>query len=150
MQACYSGNPEYSGKVTCLDLMFTFLVQNFTDCLSIIITQTRHQTKWHQSNNTSGEHKDFKNSNIPEILKYTFPNGDHVKMWADLNSRNWDQILWEVQNIENTKESFTKVLIDTAKKIALKRKNYAALWQVKLWIDSIESTVRKTINSNFR
>ena len=60
-------------------------------------------------------------------MKYTFPNGDHVKMWADLNSRNWDQILREVQNIENTKESFTKVLIDTAKKIALKRKNYAAL-----------------------
>ena len=48
-------------------------------------------------------------------------------MWADLNSRNWDKILREVQNIENTKESFTKVLIDTAKKIALKRKNYAAL-----------------------
>ena len=37
-------------------------------------------------------------------------------MWADLNSRNWDQILREVQNIENMKESFTKVLIDTAKK----------------------------------
>ena len=37
-------------------------------------------------------------------------------MWADLNGRNWDQILREVQNIENMKESFTKVLIDTAKK----------------------------------
>lgn len=48
-------------------------------------------------------------------------------MWADLNSRNWDQILREVQNIENTKESFTKVLIDTAKKNCIEKEELCSI-----------------------
>ena len=40
-------------------------------------------------------------------------------MRTDLNSRNWNQILGGIQNIENARDSFTKVLIDTAKKASI-------------------------------
>lgn len=94
--------------------MLTFHVENFTDCLSIRITSISQ----YQTNNISGEHKDFKNSNTPEILKY-ISTMDHIQMRTDLNSRNWNQILGGVQNIENARDSFTKVLIDTAKKASI-------------------------------
>ena len=37
-------------------------------------------------------------------------------MRAALKETNWDQVLGDVENLENAKENFTRVLIDTAKK----------------------------------
>ena len=61
---------------------------------------------------TSGEHKEFENNITPEISKYNFNNGDHVKMRAVLKEINWDQILGGTQNIEKANENFTRALID--------------------------------------
>ena len=45
----------------------------------------------------SGEHKEFENNITPEVSKYNFNNGEHVKTWAALKETNWDQVLADIQ-----------------------------------------------------
>ena len=60
--------------------------------------------------------KKFKNSISPEISKYNFNNGYHVKMRIALKETNWDQVIGHKQNIEKANENFARVLLDAAKK----------------------------------
>ena len=72
--------------------MFTNAVEAFKDCRSIIMTPiSDHKMVTFNINDIIGEHREFENNIILEILKYNFHNRDHVKMRAALKETNWDQ-----------------------------------------------------------
>ena len=51
--------------------MFTYNAESFADCQSIIMAViSDHNIITFNITDTTGEHKDFKNSNTPNILKY--------------------------------------------------------------------------------
>ena len=54
-----------------VDFVFTYNAESFTDCQSIImVVISDHNIITFNITDTTGEHKDFKNSNTPNILKY--------------------------------------------------------------------------------
>lgn len=109
-----------TGKNSILHLIFTNDAENFKDYWPIIMAPiSNHNRISFNIYDTSGEHKHFKNSDWPEVLKYNVSNGGLVKMRTEWEVTNCNWIFRGEQSIENTNKNFTKALIDVAKKVTI-------------------------------